>query len=198
MEPKPAVLAMRAISTPGTRRTVIDATTSPRASLSLTLLRTTSRTCIRFHPVRKRQRQADDHQRDEYEIYKNPGCCSAMDNGHELKNQLPAQVFQQEQRKHEGNHASISNQHQYTEQADDELRESPDCEKRNDCLCAGGGECMQGDPVGRTRHEIAVEDGVQADAELHQYEQGKEPERELVAAIRIVDLAGKKTVEHVG
>src|SRR5260221_14471783 len=35
---------MRTISTPGTMRTVIDATTSPRASFSLTLLRTMSRT----------------------------------------------------------------------------------------------------------------------------------------------------------
>src|SRR5712691_9323449 len=42
MESKPAVFAMRAISIERTRRTVIDETTSPRASFSLTLLRTTS------------------------------------------------------------------------------------------------------------------------------------------------------------
>src|SRR5664279_3649974 len=39
---KPAVLASRAISTPRTRRIVIEATTSLRASFSLTRLRTTS------------------------------------------------------------------------------------------------------------------------------------------------------------
>src|SRR2546426_8391893 len=42
MESKPAVFAIRAISIERTRRTVIDETTSPRASFSLTLLRTTS------------------------------------------------------------------------------------------------------------------------------------------------------------
>src|SRR5258706_589906 len=45
---KPALFAMRTISTPGTRRTVIDATTSPRASFSLTLLRAMSRACTRL------------------------------------------------------------------------------------------------------------------------------------------------------
>src|SRR6266850_2570168 len=43
MESKPAVFAMRAISIERTRRTVIEETTSPRASFSLTLLRTISR-----------------------------------------------------------------------------------------------------------------------------------------------------------
>src|SRR5216683_5785258 len=42
MESKPAVFAMRAISTERTRRTVIEATTSSRASFSFTLLRTIS------------------------------------------------------------------------------------------------------------------------------------------------------------
>src|SRR5258706_6443577 len=42
MESKPAVFAMRAISIERTRRTVIDETTSPRASFSFTLLRTIS------------------------------------------------------------------------------------------------------------------------------------------------------------
>src|ERR1700735_3844223 len=39
---KPAVAARRAISTPRTRRMVMEATTSSRASFSLTMLRTTS------------------------------------------------------------------------------------------------------------------------------------------------------------
>src|SRR6267378_7504467 len=43
MESKPAVFAIRAISIERTRRTVIEDTTSPRASFSLTLLRTISR-----------------------------------------------------------------------------------------------------------------------------------------------------------
>src|SRR5713101_4297439 len=43
MESKPAVFAMRAISIERTRRTVREATTSPRASFSFTLLRTISR-----------------------------------------------------------------------------------------------------------------------------------------------------------
>src|ERR1700704_5365552 len=43
MESKPAVFAIRAISIERTRRTVIDETTSPRASFSFTLLRTISR-----------------------------------------------------------------------------------------------------------------------------------------------------------
>ena len=45
MESKPAVLAMRTISMPRVRRTVIEETTSPRASFSLTLLRTMSLSC---------------------------------------------------------------------------------------------------------------------------------------------------------
>src|SRR6266704_3675280 len=43
MESKPAVFAIRAISIERTMRTVIEETTSPRASFSLTLLRTISR-----------------------------------------------------------------------------------------------------------------------------------------------------------
>ena len=39
---------------------------------------------------------------------------SGLDNRHEIKNQSSAQVFQQEQRKHEGDYAAISNQNQYT------------------------------------------------------------------------------------
>src|ERR1700730_8757841 len=39
---KPAVAARRTISTPRTRRMVMEATTSSRASFSLTMLRTTS------------------------------------------------------------------------------------------------------------------------------------------------------------
>src|SRR5258706_8752651 len=42
MESKPAVFAIRAISIERTRRTVMDETTSPRASFSFTLLRTIS------------------------------------------------------------------------------------------------------------------------------------------------------------
>src|SRR5712691_3485720 len=42
MESKPAVFAIRAISIERTKRTVIDETTSPRASFSFTLLRTIS------------------------------------------------------------------------------------------------------------------------------------------------------------
>src|SRR3954463_9514655 len=40
---KPALFAMRTISTPGTMRTAIETTTSPRASFSLTGLRAISR-----------------------------------------------------------------------------------------------------------------------------------------------------------
>src|SRR6266850_3551124 len=45
IESKPAVFAMRAISIERTRRTVREATTSSRASFSLTLLRTISLGC---------------------------------------------------------------------------------------------------------------------------------------------------------
>jgi hypothetical protein len=48
---KPAVLAMRAISIERTSRTVMDATTSPRASFSLTLLRRMSRICTAALPL---------------------------------------------------------------------------------------------------------------------------------------------------
>src|ERR1700722_3522333 len=47
---KPAVAARRAISTPRTRRMVMDATTSSRASFSLTMLRTTSLAFTRSTP----------------------------------------------------------------------------------------------------------------------------------------------------
>src|SRR6185369_11475729 len=53
---KPAVLASRAISTPRVRRTVIEATTSPRASFSLTGLRTTS---LAFTPASPLPRERD-------------------------------------------------------------------------------------------------------------------------------------------
>ncbi len=47
---KPAVLASRAISTPRTSRTVIEATTSLRASLSLTTLRKISLAFTKISP----------------------------------------------------------------------------------------------------------------------------------------------------
>src|ERR1700753_990166 len=47
---KPAVAARRAISTPRTRRMVMEATTSSRASLSLTILRTISLACTKPAP----------------------------------------------------------------------------------------------------------------------------------------------------
>src|SRR5579864_7758666 len=50
---KPAVAAIRAISTPRTRRTVMDDTTSSRASFSLTMLRTTSAAFTRKLPLRR-------------------------------------------------------------------------------------------------------------------------------------------------
>src|SRR5215467_13950941 len=56
MESKPAVLAICAISTWRTSRTVMDATTSPRASFSLTLLR-------RISPITLLMRTAVRHQR---------------------------------------------------------------------------------------------------------------------------------------
>jgi hypothetical protein len=51
MVSKPAVLAIWAISGWRTRRTVIDATTSSRASLSLTLLRRISPISIAVSPM---------------------------------------------------------------------------------------------------------------------------------------------------
>src|SRR3984893_16196465 len=48
---KPAVLASRAISTPRTRRMVIEATTSPRKNFSLTTLRTISLAFTKFPPL---------------------------------------------------------------------------------------------------------------------------------------------------
>src|SRR6185437_9662276 len=59
---KPAVLAMRAISTPRTSRTVIEATTSLRASFSLTLLRAMSLAFTDISPlcpVRQLDREHD-------------------------------------------------------------------------------------------------------------------------------------------
>src|ERR1700730_13621376 len=60
---KAAVAARRAISTPRTRRMVMDATTSSRLSFSLTMLRTTSLAFTRSTPsmpslwIRQRDRQ---------------------------------------------------------------------------------------------------------------------------------------------
>src|SRR5437773_5287118 len=105
-------------------------------------------------------------------------------------------MLQQEQRKHEGDHCAIPDQHQNTEQADHELGEPPECEKRNYGPYAGGRECVQGDPVGGTRRSVAVEDGPSANASFHEYEQAKEPERELVTAICVVDLPRKDLVKH--
>src|ERR1700692_97612 len=48
---KPAVLASRAISTPRTRRMVIEATPSPRKNFSLTTLRTISLAFTKFPPL---------------------------------------------------------------------------------------------------------------------------------------------------
>src|SRR5580704_5756949 len=56
---KPAVAARRTISTPRTRRMVIDATTSSRASFSLTTLRTTSFAFTKPAPYSCRVRQFD-------------------------------------------------------------------------------------------------------------------------------------------
>src|ERR1700729_3924571 len=62
---KPAVAARRAISTPRTRRMVMDATTSSRPSFSLTMLRTTSLAFTRSTPsmpsLRIRQRDRQHH-----------------------------------------------------------------------------------------------------------------------------------------
>ena len=49
---KPALFAMRTISTPGTMRTAIDTTTSPRASFSLTGLRAISRAVLMLSRAR--------------------------------------------------------------------------------------------------------------------------------------------------
>src|SRR5882672_9336587 len=105
-------------------------------------------------------------------------------------------MLQQEQRKHERDHCPISDQHQNTEQADHELGEPPEREKRNYGPRAGGRECVQGDPVGGTRRSVAVEDAAQANASFHEYEQAKEPERDLVTAICVVDLPRKDPVKH--
>jgi hypothetical protein len=43
---------------------------------------------------------------------------------------------------------------------------------------------------------VTVEDCAQADAGLHEHDQGKQPERELVSAIGIFDALGKKLAEH--
>src|ERR1700728_3143904 len=62
---KPAVAARRAISTPRTRRIVMDDTTSSRASFSLTMLRTTSlaftRSASSSLSLRIRQRNRQHH-----------------------------------------------------------------------------------------------------------------------------------------
>jgi hypothetical protein len=75
-----------------------------------------------------------------------------------------------------------------------EMGEPPDREQCNDRPCGGGGECVKGDPVSGTRHHVTVEDGVQAHGKLHNHDQGKEPECELVTAIPVVDALGKKPV----
>jgi hypothetical protein len=55
-------------------------------------------------------------------------------------------------------------------------------------MCAGGRECVKGDPVGGTRHNVSIEDGIQANGILHKHEQCKDPERALVSAIPTVGL----------
>src|SRR6266496_634989 len=75
--------------------------------------------------------------------------------------------------------------------------ESPQRAKRETTARAPAGrECVQGDPVGGTRRSVAVEDCAQANASLHEYEQAKEPECDLVTAICVVGLPRKDLVKH--
>jgi hypothetical protein len=114
-----------------------------------------------------------------------------------MKDQFSAQILQQKERKHEGNHAAVSDQDQDTEQTNHKVFESPGRKKRNDRLGTGGRQGVEWDSVGGNCHKITVEDAIQAHGNIHEHEQGKEPERELMPTIAIVDMLGNKRYCHV-
>ena len=87
----------------------------------------------------KRQRETGDHRNEEDEAYRRRGRRPRLDDGFELKNEPLAQVFQQEQRQHEGNQGAKSNQDQHPEQREDDVR-TPRSEKRETTAPAASGE----------------------------------------------------------
>ena len=64
----------------------------------------------------------------------------------ELANQSSAEVLQQEKYKHQRDHAAIANQHEYAEQADDDVRQTDERPQRDEVLRGSGRECVERDP----------------------------------------------------
>ena len=62
----------------------------------------------------ERQRQAGDHQGEEHEVHVEAGRRPGSDDGHEPEEKPSAQVFQQEECEHEGNHGAVPGQGQKT------------------------------------------------------------------------------------
>jgi hypothetical protein len=76
-------------------------------------------------------------------------------------------------------------------------RESAESAKSATTVCApAGGECLKRDAVGGPRDGGSAEDDEQTLSDPHGNDHGKEPEREPVAAIDIVDARRKELVEH--
>jgi hypothetical protein len=59
-----------------------------------------------------------------------------------------------------------------------------------------GRVCIKWNPVGVPRRRVAVKDGEYALSDSQGHDQSKEPERDLVTSISIIDALGKKFVEH--
>ena len=114
-----------------------------------------------------------------------------------LANQSSAEVLQQEKYEHQRNHAAIANQDENAQHADDNVSEADERPKRDEILRGGGRICTERDSVGGGHHSGTVEDGVQADDGLHKNQQAKEPERELVTSVRVVETLRQDAVEHV-
>ena len=146
--------------------------------------------------VPKRQYQSNNHQPKQHEVDIRTRGIACPRNGQDEKDEFPAQMFQQEQRKQEGNHGSVPDQRQDAQQTDHGLAEPPNGEKRHDRLCASWRKGVQWYSVGLDRRMTTIEDRAQANAGLHENDQAEQPEREFMPTMRIVDALWKKQIEH--
>src|SRR3954463_16376061 len=105
----------------------------------------------------------------------------------EVANDSSAGVLQQEQYKHQWRHAAIANQDERTQNCHDDVSEAEERPERDEVLCGGSREGVESDSV-RLGHDIgAFDDGFHADDGLDEYEEADQPQRDLSAAICIVD-----------
>src|SRR5687767_14338325 len=144
----------------------------------------------------ERQREADDDQTQDREVYSRSRWSSCSDDGKELEYQLSAGLLYQQQQEHERNQAAIPREHDHADQRDDEVRLTDERKEGDYGLRAGGRIGVDGNSICGARRVVPVEDRAEADGALDEQEQPENHERELVTSISIIGVSREKPVEH--